>query len=82
MVGREEMKEVLMRALKAEGGEATLDRLRYMSKALQSLRLEDVLEMARKDDGLEVERVSPYPFRDGVEGYWVVRLREAEGREG
>jgi len=82
MVGREGLREALIKALRAEGGEATLDRLRYMSKTLQSLRLEDVLEMAREDDGLEVERVNPYPFRDDVEGYWVVRLREVEECEG
>ena len=69
-----EILEELVKALQAEGGEATLDRLLYAYPRLKETGREKVLEAAKKSGMIEVSEKTWYIFQPNLHKYILLRL--------
>jgi hypothetical protein len=69
-----EILEELVKALQAEGGEATLDRLLYAYPRLKETGREKVLEAAEKSGMIEVFEKTWYVFQPNLHRYILLRL--------
>ena len=69
-----EILEELVKALQAEGGEATLDRLLYAYPRLKETGREKVLEAAKKSGMIEVSEKTWYIFQPNLHKYIMLRL--------
>jgi hypothetical protein len=69
-----EILEELVKALQAEGGEATLDRLLYAYPKLKEMGRQKVLETAEKSGMIEVYEKTWYIFQPNLHRYIMLRL--------
>jgi hypothetical protein len=69
-----EILEELVKALQAEGGEATLDRLLYAYPRLKETGRQKVLETAEKSGMIEVFEKTWYIFQPNLHKYVLLRL--------